>query len=232
MIILSPLIGQASGRLGDLVFVRGPRGGYVRSWVQPDETSTTERAALWDAMATVAPMWAGLTDAQRAAWSAFSLSHPRPNRLGQLHPVGGFQEFTRANTLRSQANHLLGSTFTILEDPPAADAACPAVAPAWSIVTATGVLTTTLGPTGGYSSDGQAGFFLWASEPQPATRRAYYGAWTLVAARTAPGATTSFNTTIASGHRPTSGQALFLRARYGDEFGNLREPTLGRIIAP
>lgn len=232
MIVLSPLIGQASGRLGDLVFVRGPRGGYVRSWVAPDETATTERQAIWDAMAAIAPSWATLTDVQRENWRRFSLDHPRPNRLGQLHPVGGFQEYTRANLIRLQANNLLGSAFGTIGNPHWDEAVEPTLFPTWSLVTATGVLTTSLGAAGQYSSSTQAGFALWASEPGPGSRTAYYGAWTLIAAPNKPGTVSSFTTTLAVGHRPATGDSLFTRVRYFDEKGHVGPIMLGKLIAP
>jgi hypothetical protein len=232
VIILSPLIGQASGRLGSLVFVRGPRGGYVRSWVAPTETATTERTAVWNAMQTISPAWAALSDDRKAAWRQFSATHARPNRLGQSHPTGGFQEFFRANAIRSQANHLLGTAFTQVSDPPTTDATCPSVAPQWSLATPFGTLTTILGASGIYSTSAQAAIAIWVSEPQPATRTAYYGAWTLIKAQSKPGLAASFTATVPAGHRPVSGQALFMRCRYWDEYGNLHAPVLGRLIAP
>jgi hypothetical protein len=232
MIVLSPLIGQASGRLGDLVFVRGPRGGYVRAWVAPTEVATTERQAVWDAMSDVAPQWSTLSTANKAAWNLYSVAHPRPNRLGQKHPIGGYQEYTRANLTASQANALLGSAFSLITAPPTVWRASPVVVPGITYTTATGIALIDLGAAAGYSTSAQAFVALWVSEPQPRTRLAYYGAWTLIKASTQPGTTTTWTATVPVGHRPVSGQALFLRSRYRDELGNLHAPILQRIIAP
>jgi hypothetical protein len=232
MLLLSPLIGQASGRLGTVVFIRGPRGGYVRTWVQPDETSTTWRAAVWTAMSTVAAAWSALTDAQRSAWSAFSVDHPRPNRLGQLRPTGGKGEFSRANLTRAQANALLGSTFALITEPSGTDSPVPSSPPLSSITGLGSTLTLSLGPSAGYSSDPDAAVAVWVSTPQPATRRAYYQAWRLIAAQASPALSTTFGATLPVGHQPASGQALFIRTRYFTENGELHPPATQKAIAP
>jgi hypothetical protein len=64
-----------------------------RSPVQP--IGTGRRAFIKGAFASGATSWAGLTDAQRNAWTSFAASHPITDALGQSIILTGMQMFVR-----------------------------------------------------------------------------------------------------------------------------------------
>lgn len=119
MIYNGLLITNASGRLGADVFSRNAGGPYVRALGNPNPNpATDEQVAARTAMALIVSRWRGLTQAQRADWSAMSSRFPVPGRTGVVRDVGGLPAFTRANHPRIHSYKWLDSPLRYIDDPP------------------------------------------------------------------------------------------------------------------
>lgn len=232
MLFKGLLITAGSGRLGDVVFSHNRGGPYIRAWVQPDETATTERQAVWDAMAAIGARWPTLSSLNRSKWHRFSIEHPRHNRIGVARPVGGFQEFTRANFYPQQANNLLGYSFPWRDAPPAGTTPQPTAAPTLSISTISGTKYLDVDiPTGkGYSTSVNAALCVYVSDAQPGTVFQSPGPYTLTEAIQTPGTGGVFTCNLPS--QPTSGQCILVRFRYFDQPGTVGPKFRARVVAP
>lgn len=82
LVKLGPMVGQASGRLGAIVFARNRYGAYSRNGSIPI-TSTTPYALEAKARMTAASQaWQNLDPADKLAWNAWAQSNPTTNKLG------------------------------------------------------------------------------------------------------------------------------------------------------
>jgi len=232
MLFLSHILSACSGKLNGSVFSRNRGGQYVKTWVSPDQTSTTEREAVWDAMAAIGPRWATITDAQRQAWSAYSIKHKRASRLGVTRPAGGFQEFTRANITPQQANNLLGNTFEWRDGPPTGAQTAPVRPPTCTLIDGNATLHIVCPSSTQYEDSDDAGLAIWIGTPSPATRLRFYGNWTLVACTANPHDNNTTDVDLTGPQMPASGQSFFIRTRYFDSKGRLAMRVTQRILAP
>ena len=92
------LASAVSGKLGDIVFLRGQGGPAVRSigtWDQPNTDLQLEVRAIITALSAA---WsATLTEQQREGWRVYGDAHPRPNRWGSPTFQSGYLTFVRHN---------------------------------------------------------------------------------------------------------------------------------------
>jgi len=96
-----PLIADARGSVGDVVFTRTQGGITVRSRITPTNPDTAPQQAVRDTLKAVAAAWsADLTEAQRTAWSSYAHAYPRPNRWGAKTLTNGYTQFIRHNVYR------------------------------------------------------------------------------------------------------------------------------------
>jgi hypothetical protein len=231
MLFEPALLSVLSGRLGGTIFSHNRHGPYAKAWVQPDETPTTERQAVWDAMTAAAAAWAALSPDQRGAWGTYSQAHPRHNRIGQPHPAGGYQEFTRANVLRFQANNLGVSTagpLTQVSTPPAQYATQPTRPPLVTYTSGFLAAIANAGQQAQYGTDDQDALLFWSSPARPLTTAHYHGQWTLTVALMNPG------TNLDGAFVPITGpvaddECFYLRSRYIDRYGNVHAPWIQRV---
>ena len=235
MLFLGTLITAASGRLNGSVFSRNRGGPYIRSWVMPDETPTTERQAVWDAMAACAARWATLSQEQQLDWESYSLSHHRVNRIGVPRAVGAFPEFTRANFITQQANNLLLTSFAFKDDAPADTLEHPQTQPTYYI-TNEGTdppdwyLNVEIPANSNYEDSAEAGLALYVSDPQSPNRNSWPGPFTLAHVVTPPGSTLTSSFSIPSA--AVAGQTLFTRSTYFDSQGHVWNRQRSRLIFP
>lgn len=236
MLYLGTLITAASGRLNGSVFSRNRGGPYIRAWVNPDQTPTTEREAVWDAMGACGARWATLTVDQRQGWARYSLHHPRPNRIGIHRPVGGFQEFTRANFIPQQANQLLTSGFGWRDDAPKSPEEWPTTTATFALIPPFSFLDpwklqVTLPGASGWPAGSEAGYPLYISEPQNATRNSWPGPYTLigVADNPAVGGPREYPIPVPPS---ISGQVYFVRTHLFDDKGRLWLRERVKVVVP
>jgi len=231
VLYLGTIIGPASGKLNGVVFSRNRGGPYIKNWVQPDETTSDHRDAARAAMAACAAGYQALTDSQRATWDAHSTANPRRNRIGQVHPIGAYQEYTRANFIPQYAVIWLGASFTLRDAPPIHEP-LPNAPPTFAIVSVGGTptLQVTIPAGHGYSTNTQAGLALFISPSvRPnLTYLAYPHAFQQVIQ--APGAAGTVNSSVPSGL--ISGLQTFIQGRYLGRYGALGELMKFRVPIP
>ena len=144
LVTAGPMVGQASGRVGSVVFSHNRGGPYVRNGTIPTQVVTPYRALIRAWLAQASGNWALLDEADRKAWASWAASNPIINRLG--HSV-----VLQANAAYVQLNARIASLGgTLLTTPPAIDAPAP---PLSLVVTATvgapDVLSVAYSPDGG-----------------------------------------------------------------------------------
>lgn len=116
LITLGSMVGQASGRLGSVIYSHNRGGSYVRNGTIPT-TSTTEHAlAAKNRLAGASSTWKSLTAAQRLAWRSFSEANPVLNRLGQSITLQANAVFLKLNS------RLIAAGQAIITAPPIAPA--------------------------------------------------------------------------------------------------------------
>jgi hypothetical protein len=109
----SPIYSEIRGKLGHWVYARNPSGPLARPRPGKRKMSSALQTAQRQIFKVVIPRWSSvLTDAQRAAWCAFTQDYPRQDQLGQRYVPSGFNRFTQANVV----SYALAGTF--INDPP------------------------------------------------------------------------------------------------------------------
>lgn len=90
-----------SGSIGNTTFSRNRNGQYIRQRSTPTQPRTTAQINQRARLTTAAAAWRGLTDAQRAGWTAFGNSFTVVNSLGQSNHLTGLQAYTKVNTVNA-----------------------------------------------------------------------------------------------------------------------------------
>jgi hypothetical protein len=106
----------------------------------------------------LAPVWAGLSAAQRSSWHSFGANTPLRNRAGKVVALNGWQAFVSINGLLA-----VGDTSLVLTDPPS-NLTPPAPIP----LSAFSVRLVHKGPDGKTYRQGR--IYLELSEPTPTNR--------------------------------------------------------------
>lgn len=117
-----------SGSQADTVASRNRGGQYYRNRAMPTQPNSAAQINQRARLTTNAAGWRGLTDAQRAAWTAFGNSFTVTDSLGQSRNLTGAQCYTKVNCV----NQLNGDA--IVSTPPAL--------PSFVACTATGLTAT------------------------------------------------------------------------------------------
>ena len=117
-----------SGKRGLNVSQNGRYGQISRALVIPANPRTSAQTNVRAILAEQAAAWRGLTEAQRAAWTAAALTQMSKSRCGQSGPLTGSQLFIKINCTLL----LMGSDALLV--PPAKEA-LPAIAPENLVIT-------------------------------------------------------------------------------------------------
>lgn len=127
-IIPGPMVSDARGSVGGVVFSRGRGGAYVRGRVTPTNPASTRRSLVRQTLASLAQRWGStLTEAQREGWGLYAAGTPAINRVGQTFYPSGFNRYVAGNSL------LIDSPGgAIVDDPPMTPGLGPAAEAAWS----------------------------------------------------------------------------------------------------
>jgi len=83
LITLGSMVGQASGRVGSVIYSHNRGGSYVRNGTIPITSTTAEALAAKIRLGSLASAWQGLSDAVRLSWRSYAEANPVLNRLGQ-----------------------------------------------------------------------------------------------------------------------------------------------------
>lgn len=99
-VILGPTIGQASGRLGSMIFSHNRGGAYLRNGSHPVISTTSDALAAKARLGTVSQQWQAQTTGVRKSWDEFAKNNPVNDRLRQSITLTGHASFVKLNTRR------------------------------------------------------------------------------------------------------------------------------------
>ncbi len=99
------------GRMADGVVFTEWRGiNCLRTFVMPSQTRTERREQVWKTTPVVSRAWAGLTDAERADWEAFTLLVKAiDSTLGRESHWSGYNAYVSVNRALADAGLSLAS---------------------------------------------------------------------------------------------------------------------------
>ena len=112
-------IGQASGKVGSIVFSRNRGGAYVRARSMPTQPGGQHQLKIRDAVEAASQQWRELTDNARQAWRTWADNRPVPNRVGQMIRLQGNAAYVQLNA------RLVRNGSAQIGLPPAADVPLP-----------------------------------------------------------------------------------------------------------
>jgi len=107
----SPLIAEARGAVGSVVFSKNTYSNYVRDRVIPANPNTPEQITYRTAMTTISQRWGTLTATRRQRWEAQARNLSRTNIFGDQVHLNGFNWYLKANLNRNAVG------FPIIDDP-------------------------------------------------------------------------------------------------------------------
>jgi hypothetical protein len=134
-------IGQASGKLGSLVFSHNRGGAYVRARSMPTQPGGKYQEGIRSGVEAASQQWRELTDNARAAWRTWADGHPVPNRVGQMIRMQGNAAYVQLNARLAR----LGLAQIGL--PPAADVPLPLITLSGTYDVGAGSFTAVYTPT-------------------------------------------------------------------------------------
>lgn len=95
---LGPIVADARGSTGDVIFSRNRGGAYTKAKSLKPWTTSDPREAAQTALGIVAVAWRDtLTEDQRHAWREYGLRHPMPDCWGTNRLFDGYYWYTRCN---------------------------------------------------------------------------------------------------------------------------------------
>jgi hypothetical protein len=98
LITPGPMVSAASGRVGGTIFSHNRGGAYVRNGALVDKVLSDAAVLQKNTLAATSKLWAGLTAAQRQAWSNYAVDNPVVNRLGMTKTLHGIAAFNAINS--------------------------------------------------------------------------------------------------------------------------------------
>lgn len=210
-----------SGSLGGQTSSHNRAGQYRRARRAPTQPNGTgRRGIIRAAFGAASSAWNAITDAQRAAWSAFADGYPVTDRLGQSIRLTGHQMFVSVNTALQNVGQAVNA------NPPVSNAT---IAPVVAVATMThaGVGTLTLA-AGGLVTDFVTISF---SAPQAPGRSFVANYWQQTHIIANVVAATLFGPAfIAQFGAVTAGQKIFYKLTPVNQYGVTGTPTKGTII--
>lgn len=97
-VTLGPMVGEASGKLGGMVFSHNRGGTYVRRRAKPVVVTSSAAEATKASFGAVSNAWAGLSQLLRDAWKTWAANNPRVDRLGNKITLDGHAAFVWCNS--------------------------------------------------------------------------------------------------------------------------------------
>jgi len=205
-----------SGSYADKTSSKNRAGQYVRNRRSPVQPIGTGRRAVARAnFGSASSSWAGITDAQRAAWATFADGVPYIDRLGQSIKLTGHQMFVAVNS------QLLNCGSGVSETPPG-DTTVPVLSDVvLSAAITGGVLSADFTSTGT-----AADFILCAVAPLQSAGRSFVGRWWQ--AQVFPGNVTAaevYDQFVAEFGALVEGRKVFMKLTPVNQYGVTGAPT-------
>jgi len=170
---LGPIVTDAHGSVGGLVFSKNRYGQYGRDRITPVNPKSARQSAIRAIIAEVSARWLGVaTEAQRAAWDVFGANVPSTNKLGEVIFLTGFNRFVQSNVAAGNAGLSYIETAPIIFTLPGEDTAYNS-----EIDAGTGKLTITFDDTHDWVDEDAAAMIVQMGIPQNASRSFFDGRW-------------------------------------------------------
>lgn len=96
-ILFTAFMADARGKLAGTVFSKNKGGSYVRTKVTPVNPQSSDQMLVRSRLAVNSTGWRGLTDGQRAQWSEYAATRPRPDIFGTPKVLTGQQFYMSSN---------------------------------------------------------------------------------------------------------------------------------------
>lgn len=106
-----------SGSFQGVTSSRNRFGQYVRTRATPVNPGSTAQGLVRARMAANAAAWRGLTDAQRAGWTALGSQMVRTDSLGQSYTLNGFGAYCSVNNVKALCGDALVSDAPLIVTP-------------------------------------------------------------------------------------------------------------------
>lgn len=103
-----PMVGEISGKLGNVVFTRGKSGPVIRTRAIPTLVQNDNTADVRGRLSALSQAWSGLTAAQKSSWRTWAATNPVVNRLGDsitLQPSAAFIQLN-SNILKAGGSQI------------------------------------------------------------------------------------------------------------------------------
>lgn len=99
-ILLSPLISEARGKIGSIVFSKNRHGHYIREDKTHINVDALRAAGLIGIFRDISLYWKNiLLDAERSKWNQWARNSPLTNTLGETYHITGINAFIRTNVI-------------------------------------------------------------------------------------------------------------------------------------
>lgn len=96
-ILLGPMVGQASGSVGGVVFSRNRYGTYLRRRAHPTTSQSSWALDAKSILGAVSREWGGLDEAERVAWATWAANNPVTDKLGSKQVLAGNAAYMMIN---------------------------------------------------------------------------------------------------------------------------------------
>lgn len=95
-----PIVADARGKIGGIVFSRSRTGPFARSWVKPTHSATNIRALYKSSMSQVFTRWRDIVSpAERDDWNTLATNTTFTNSIGSSYNPSGWNLYFRTNGL-------------------------------------------------------------------------------------------------------------------------------------
>lgn len=164
MIFSSPILAEASGSVGGLVFSHGRGGPYVRARATVTNPNSPEQQLVRSLLSQLTSLWlTTLSAAQRNAWADYADNVPLPNRLGVPRNVTALNMYVRSNIPLIQAG------FARQDVAPTVFNLGDFTAPTGTVSVATQLLTISFADTDDWVTEDDAAMLVYAGRQQAAS---------------------------------------------------------------
>ncbi len=210
-----------SGSQADSTASHNRAGQYYRNRISPVQpVGTGRRATVRANFSAASSAWGALTGSQQAAWNTYAAMYPYTDALGQSIVLTGQQMYVAINASRLNAGLALAATI------PVSNATIAPVVAVFTM-TAAGVMTLTLTPSGGSADK----ILLAFSKPQSSGTGFCKTFWQqLSVAGNSAGAATYGTAYVAQFGLPSAGNRVFYRLTPVNQYGVAGVPVIAYAV--
>lgn len=170
LVLVSPLVSVISGKVGNIVFMKGSQGGPdCRSRVIPANPQSADQLLVRNYLATAAQAWRDtLTQQQRDDWEVYASTLSTTNTIGATVNWSGIDAFCASYSL------MLRATVTPVLDAPIGQGFAPVTTPSIALATGASGLSVTFTAADAWHSSGGA-LLIFQAPARPASQKSHKG---------------------------------------------------------